>query len=141
MKQAKGFMVKVGWSQRPGEARPTLQPPGVIGETETPLLDVYETPEAIMIEADLPGIDPKAINIQLFDNQITLEGRRCEQGDAETGHYLRMERCYEDFRRILQLPGAVDPTGVEARYDQGVLKLRLPKILDRRRKAIKVEVK
>lgn len=138
MQPGKPFLVRVGFPGRLGPGEPSS---GVIGETETPLLDIYETPDAIMVEADLPGLDPQAIMVRLLDNQLTLEGRRCEQGDADAGHYLRMERCYEDFRRILQLPCAVDPTGARGNYEQGVLKLRLPKITERRRKPIRIEIK
>jgi HSP20 family protein len=138
MKPGKPFLVRVGF---PGRLAPGEQSSGLIGETETPLLDIYETPDCIVVEADLPGLDPHEIMVRLLDTQLTLEGKRCEQGQAETGNYVRMERCYEDFRRILQLPCAVDPTTSQAAYEQGVLKLRLPKITERRRKAIKIEIK
>ncbi len=115
---------------------------GILGETETPRLDLYETAEDIMIEVDLPGIDPQGISLQILNNQLTLEGKRGERGEnPEAGHYLRMERCFEDFRRIVLLPCAVDPQQAQSAYEKGVLVLRLPKIVDRRRKAIKIEIK
>ncbi len=108
-------------------------------DTETPLLDIYEEPEAIVIEADLPGINPDEVSVLLSQNQVVIEGRRGE--GHEDGNYLRMERCNEDFRRIIPLPIAVDPRQAEARYRQGVLILRFPRIEDRRKRAIKIQIR
>lgn len=115
---------------------------GMAGESETPLVDIYEQSEAIVLEADLPGIEPSEVSVRLVDNQVTIEGRRGQRGEGQVaGHYLRMERCFEDFRRIIHLPFAVDPQKAEASYRQGVLILRFPKIEDRRKRAIKIEIK
>ncbi len=115
---------------------------GRVGETETPLVDIYEQSDAIVLEADLPGVEPSEVAVRLVDNQVTIEGRRGQRGEGqEAGHYLRMERCFEDFRRIIHLPSAVDPQKAEASYRQGVLILRFPKIEDRRKRAIKIEIK
>lgn len=115
---------------------------GMVGETETPLVDIYEQSDAVVLEADLPGIEPAEVGVRLVDNQVTIEGRRGQRGEGqEAGHYLRMERCFEDFRRTIHLPFAVDPQKAEASYRQGVLILRFPKIEDRRKRAIKIEIK
>lgn len=114
----------------------------MVGETATPLVDIYEQSDALVIEADLPGIEPGEVAVRLADNQVTIEGQRGQRGEGqEAGHYLRMERCFEDFRRIIPLPFAVDPQKAEASYRQGVLVLRFPKIEDRRKRAIKIEIK
>ncbi|MBI3995899.1 MAG: Hsp20/alpha crystallin family protein [Nitrospirae bacterium] len=115
---------------------------GGAAETETPLVDIYEQGEAVVIEADLPGIEPAQMAVRLMDDQVTIEGRRGQRGEGqEAGNYLRMERCFEDFRRVIRLPFAVDPQKAEASYRQGVLILRFPKIEDRRKRAIKIEIK
>lgn len=114
----------------------------MIGETATPLVDMYEQSDALVIEADLPGILPGEVTVRLADNQVTIEGQRGRRGEAQdAGHYLRMERCFEDFRRIIHLPVAVDPKKAAAVYRQGVLILRFPKIEDRRKRTIKIEIK
>lgn len=114
----------------------------MVGETPSPLVDIYEQSDALVIEADLPGIEPGEVAVRLADDQVTIEGQRGQRGEGqEAGHYLRMERCFEDFRRIIQLPFAVDPQKAEARYRQGVLILRFPKIEDRRKRTIKIEIK
>jgi len=115
---------------------------GLAGETETPLVDIYEHSDAIVLEADLPGIEASEVSVRLIDNQVTIEGQRGRRGEGgEAGNYLRMERCFEDFRRTIHLPFAVDPQRAEASYRQGVLILRFPKIEDRRKRAIKIEIK
>jgi HSP20 family protein len=112
---------------------------GISGETEAPKLDLYETEEHIVAEVDLPGWDAAGISVRVLDNRLILEGR--QDSPHEQGNFIRMERCQEDFRRILLLPCAVDPKNAFARYERGVLTLRLPKIVDRRRKAVKIPIK
>ena len=114
----------------------------LIGESDTPLLDIYEESGAVVIEADLPGIRPDNVSVRLSNNQVIIEGRRGGRGEEQNaGDYLRMERCIEDFRRIIPLPIAVDPQRAEAVYRQGVLILRFPRIEDRRNRAIQIEIK
>lgn len=112
------------------------------GESESPLLDIYEEADAIVIEADLPGIDPQQIAVRLANNQVIIEGRRADRGEGiQAGRYLRMERCIEAFRRVIPIPIAVDPHRTEASYQNGVLNLRLPRIEDRRNRTIKIQIK
>ena len=111
----------------------------IVGETETPKLDLYETEKDIVIEVDLPGIDPQGVHVEFLNNQLILEGKR--EPCSETGHFLRMERCLEDFRRIIILPCTIDPQKSKAGYEKGVLTLQLPKIIERRRKTIKIQIK
>ena len=112
---------------------------GFQGETETPKLDLYETDKDIIAEVDLPGLDPRRIGVKVLDNRLILEGKQGAQ--PEPGNYLRMERFQEDFRRIVLLPCAVDPQHAQARYEKGVLILILPKIDDRRQRAVKIPIK
>ncbi|MBI3611078.1 MAG: Hsp20/alpha crystallin family protein [Nitrospirae bacterium] len=134
-------MIKKSFDPSP-EGYRTEEEGAMTGETETPLVDIYEQSDAVVIEADLPGIEPMSVAVRLADNQVTIEGRRGQRGEGQdAGHYLRMERCFEDFRRIIHLPIAVDPQRAEAYYRQGVLILRFPRIEDRRKKAIKIEIK
>lgn len=114
----------------------------LIGETETPLLDIYEEPDAIIIAADLPGVLPGHVGVRLENNHVIIEGRRGDRGEGQhAGNYLRMERSFEDFRRIVSLPSAVDQEHAEAHYKDGVLVLRFPKVADRRNRTIKIEIK
>ena len=127
-------------SYHPAKENDQSTEPG--GETETPLVDIYEEPDAVVIEADLPGIKPSDVAVRLLNNHVIIEGRRGErQEEGEGGHFLRMERCIEDFRRIIPLPAAINQQMAEANYQQGVLILRFPRIKERRNRAIRIHIK
>jgi HSP20 family protein len=86
-----------------------------------PQVDVYETEQGTVIEADLPGVTKEQIYIEVTDNVLTLHGERNpSHGEAETQYY-RQERCCGSFRRSFSLPFVVDPAAVTARFKDGVL--------------------
>ena len=100
-----------------------------------PPLNVYADGEQATLTAELPGIDPAELDISVHDRSLTLRGERKapENVDQETWH--RRERLFGRFSRSLELPFAVDPDGVEATYDDGVLTVRLQRSeLDKPRK-------
>lgn len=102
-------------------------------------LDLYETHEEIIVEIDLPGIDPGFLDIKMANNQLIIEGKRGLK-EEEGVTYLRMERSHEDFRRMIQLPRAVNSHKARACYERGVLILLFPKIKDRRREEIAINI-
>ena len=116
----------------------------VLGETETPLLDLYETDAEIILEVDLPGVDVvKEVVLRAVHNQITIEGCRREgNSEAQAGgiRYLRMERSLEEFKRIVPIPTPVDPRRARADYRNGILTVVLPKIQDRREREVKIDI-
>jgi HSP20 family protein len=110
-------------------------------DAEPPLMDLYETPETIVVEMDIPGMDPRSLKIHLQDNRLVIEGRPSERCDeTEKVHYIRMERSCKDFYRTLTLPAAVNPQEASMRYERGVLILRLPRIEEKRKRVIRIEV-
>lgn len=116
----------------------------MMGETETPLLDLYENESQIIIEVDLPGVDiQKEVAVKAVHNQLTIEGRRRES-DAPAGpsgtRFLRMERALEEFKRIVPIPSPVDPRRARAEYRNGVLTIVLPKIPDRREREVRINI-
>lgn len=116
--------------------RPTM---GVMkGAHEAPPIDLYETATDVIVEADLPGVDPAKLRVVASDRQLRIEGS-CRPRPIQ-GHYLQMERCHEEFSRPVLLPAAVDPNRAAARYERGVLIITLPKIQDRRNTAITIPV-
>lgn len=117
-------------------------PSRAIDEIRTPRLDIRETAEALEIEADLPGVDEKDLDVQLADNLLTIRGeKKFERKDEKEGQYRIMERSYGSFARSVPLPYAVDPDAVEATFKNGVLKLSLPKPPEAAEKTRKIEVK
>jgi HSP20 family protein len=92
-----------------------------------PLVDIYETEEAVILNAELPGVDPKSVDIRLENNVLTLKGERQYEGDREKQHVLRMERPYGTFSRSFSISAVVDDANISAKFNNGVLTVTLPK--------------
>src|SRR5947209_18938807 len=92
-----------------------------------PAMDLVEADDNFLLRADLPGLSEQDVNIELRDNTLTIAGeRKAEHEQRERGWY-RVERQFGQFSRSLSLPEGVDPDAVEARFDRGVLEVRIPK--------------
>src|SRR3954454_23175109 len=92
-----------------------------------PPMDLVETDEHFILRADLPGLDESAVNVELDDNVLTVSGeRKAEHEDRKEGYY-RVERASGTFARSLTLPEGVNADAIEARFDRGVLEVRIPK--------------
>jgi HSP20 family protein len=97
------------------------------GPMLVPRVDVKETDREIIIEAELPGAEEKDISLTLQNGVLTLQGEKKIEYDEEKENYRMMERSYGSFQRSLRLPDTVDEDKVEARFDNGILKIILPK--------------
>jgi HSP20 family protein len=95
-----------------------------------PRIDVKETDKEIIIAAELPGTNEKDISLTLQNGVLTIQGEKTVEYDEEKENYRVMERSYGSFQRSLRLPDTVDEDKVEARFENGVLKLSLPKHAD-----------
>src|SRR6059058_1935631 len=92
-----------------------------------PLLNVWEDDHALYAEADLPGLDPAKLDVFVTEgNQLTIQGERTAP-DVQGATWVRQERPFGPFVRVVALPALVDADKVEANYDNGVLRLTLPK--------------
>jgi HSP20 family protein len=92
-----------------------------------PATDLVEDGEHYVLTADLPGVAQDDIKIELADNVLTIAGeRRSEQAEANDG-YRRIERSNGSFTRSLTLPEGIDPEAISASYDNGVLRVEIPK--------------
>ena len=92
-----------------------------------PRIDVKETDKEIIIAAELPGTNEKDISLTLQNGVLTIQGENKVEYDEEKENYRVMERSYGSFQRSLRLPDTVDEDKVEARFENGVLKVSLPK--------------
>jgi HSP20 family protein len=107
----------------------------VLGEREeiwpfgriSPSLDLAETDHAIEARLDLPGVDPKDIDIQINANMLTVSGQRKEEKEEKGKTFHRVERRSGSFSRCVSLPCAVKEENVEAKYRDGVLTITMPK--------------
>jgi len=109
------------------------------GRVWGPALDVTENDQEIVVRAELPGMDPKEVEVTLTGNQLVLAGEKKQAEEKEEqGAYLS-ECCYGSFRRAVQLPAEVDPDSVSAEYVNGVFSIRMKK--SAASKARRIEVK
>lgn len=102
-----------------------------------PFLDMYETGDCLVLEMDLPGIDPEDVLIKIYEDIIIIEGIKREKHEERSFKYLCMERNFVSFRRMVKIPVPVDSTAGKASYNDGVITVTLPKIKD---KVIKIRI-
>src|SRR5208337_277679 len=118
----------------------------VSGETEVstrswaPPVDIYETEEAIVLKAELPGIDPKDVEVRVEDNTLYLKGERKYEKEVKEQNYHRVERSYGSFARSFSLPNSIDAEKVKAEFKDGLLTLTMPKREEAKPKTIKTDV-
>lgn len=92
-----------------------------------PQVDVTETDKEIKVCAEIPGVDPKDIDVSVENGTLAIKGeKKYEREENEKGQY-RMERSYGAFERTIALPAEVDESKAKAEFKKGVLKLTLPK--------------
>lgn len=104
-----------------------------------PVVDVTETGKEVVVQAELPGMEAKDIDISLNGKVLTLKGERKQVKEDKDKNYHRIERRYGSFSRSIELPADVEADKVEAKYKDGVLKISLTKTKEQSVK--KVEVK
>jgi HSP20 family protein len=109
------------------------------GERFTPAMDVQETEDSYVVEADIPGIKKDEIHIEVADNVLTIKGERKRETDKKEKDYHRIERTYGAFRRSVQIPGGFKHDAVDARFEDGVLRVTLPKPDEAKPKRITVK--
>ena len=113
---------------------------GLATDAWLPPVDVMETPESIVLKADLPEVSKDDVEISIQNNTLTLKGERKMEREVNEKLIYRMERSYGSFSRSFSLPPTVDTERVEASFANGVLTLTLPKREESKPKQIKVKV-
>jgi HSP20 family protein len=107
-----------------------------------PEVDVTETKDAVKVEAELPGLDEKDVDVSVADGALTIKGEKRQEHEEERGDYWYAERSFGTFQRVIPLPEGVDFDKARATFKKGVLKVELPKTADAasRRNRIPVNV-
>ena len=95
--------------------------------TWNPSIDIAESDTEITVRAELPGVDPKDVEISLEGNVLTVSGEKSEKKEEKSENYHWAERTFGSFRRTVHLPETIDPEKVTADYDKGVLEIRIAK--------------
>ena len=105
-----------------------------------PKVDVKETERAVVISAELPGIDEKDVELVYRDGVLTLKGEKKYERDQNEENVHVMERSYGSFQRSFQVPDTVDAEKIDANFDKGVLTITLPRSPEalKREKRIKI---
>jgi HSP20 family protein len=92
-----------------------------------PLVNVWASAEHATITSEIPGIDPKTIDVSIVDNIVSLRGSRQPEEIGNDDQYHRKERWYGQFSKTVQLPFAVEANRVDAKFAKGVLTISLPR--------------
>jgi HSP20 family protein len=111
-----------------------------VGLNFIPAAELEETDEALNLRLEIPGIDPKDINVEVTSESVSITGERKLETTTEREGYTRSEFRYGRFQRIIPLPATVKNEQVQAEYKDGILRLRLPKAEPERHKAVKVNI-
>ena len=111
------------------------------GKGLMPALDVRETDEALIVEAELPGLKPDEFEVKVEEGVLAITAERKQEKDEKTRNYHRIERHYGRMERQLALPANVEAEKVEAAYKDGVLTVTLPKKAGAKPKSVSVKVK
>ncbi len=92
----------------------------------TPAIDVVRDDGNLVIHADLPGIKPEEVKIEVEDDGLTVSGEHREEKEEKREHYMRRERRYGSFSRSMVLPQGVKADDIEATCEDGVLEVTIP---------------
>lgn len=107
----------------------------------TPTIDVQESDKELVVTADLPGLEDKDFEVTLAGDMLTIKGEKKAEHEQRNGDAYYMERRFGSFSRSIPLPFEVKDEKVDARYDKGVLTIRIPKPTDAQRAVRRIEVK
>ena len=99
----------------------------VVTSNWTPAVDIKEEDERFVLKADIPGVDPKEIEITMDAGVLTVKGERKHESEDESNGYKRVERSYGVFYRRFSLPDTADAERISAKGKDGVLEIVIPK--------------
>jgi HSP20 family protein len=105
-----------------------------------PPAEMEETPDAIHLKLEVPGMDAKDLDVQVSADSVSITGERKSETKTEEQGMTRTEFRYGKFQRVIPLPARVQNTNVQAEYKDGILKLTLPKAEEEKNKVVKVNL-
>jgi HSP20 family protein len=105
-----------------------------------PAMDLVEDEHSFILRADLPGVREADVSVELEDNVLTVSGERRSEHEQRKQGYRRVERASGTFTRTLTLPEGVDPQGIQARFEHGVLEVTIPKPEQRKPHKVAISV-
>ena len=105
-----------------------------------PAVDIYDTDNALVIKAELPGIEKDDVSVDVKGNVLTIKGERSFDKEIKEENYYRKERSIGKFQRSFTLPEAVNPEAIKANFKNGVLEIEVPKPEEKKPKQISINV-
>lgn len=113
---------------------------GLEQQAWAPVVDIFETEHDVVMNVELPGIDPKDVEVKVENQTLHIRGERKFEKKESEGNYQRVERSYGSFYRSFTLPPSVSPENVSAQYKDGMLTLKLAKREEAKPKTVKIQV-
>jgi len=110
----------------------------LVSGTWTPSVDIYETENALILSAEVPGIVEDDIEIKIENNTLTLHGERKFEKETKEENFHRIERAYGSFHRSFTLPNYIDQDKIKAEHENGILKITMPKKTEMKPRKVKV---
>ena len=107
----------------------------------SPVADIYETPEMLCLDLELPGLKQEQIELRLDGDELVVEGAREMVREQEGEQFHRVERSYGKFSRRFRLPSTVDRDAIEATYRHGLLRVTLPRREQRHPDPVRVSIR
>ncbi|MBN2370058.1 MAG: Hsp20/alpha crystallin family protein [Vicinamibacteria bacterium] len=123
-----------------GVSRSASEDDWALGGSWAPAVDIYEQEGNLVLKAELPGVDPKSVDVRIENNVLTLRGERKFENEIKRENCHRIERAYGTFTRSFTLPTVVNQEKIQADYQDGVLKVVLPKRDEAKPKQITINV-
>ena len=114
---------------------------GVTREVWSPLVDILERGNEVVLKIDLPEVSQNEIDIRVEENTLIIQGERRFIKETPDENYIQIERPYGTFRRTFSIPRTIDHEGIKASYKDGVLRVILPRKSETQPKQIVVEPK
>ncbi len=111
-----------------------------MGLSFIPAAEMTETPEAVQLKLEIPGMEAKDLNLEVTADSLTINGERKSEIKTEEEGFTRTEFRYGKFHRVLPLPVLVDNNNVTAEYKDGILSLTLPRAEEEKNKVVKVSI-
>lgn len=105
-----------------------------------PAVDLLEDEDAFILKAEIPGVEPEDMDITVTDEGVTLRGSVGQEEEKRTEGYIRSERRYGEFTRMVTLPGEIKPNDVRATFKNGIVTIILPKAAPGQSRGVKVKI-
>ena len=111
------------------------------GDITVPELDVRDNTNAVVVQAELPGVDEKDVSVTLANGMLTIKGEKKREKETKGENYHLAERSFGSFERSIRLPDTIDEGNVEAKFDKGVLKVTAAKKPETVKSERRIEIK